>query len=160
MPRLQACVEGLIERTTHTPYEVLIVAGREVEPGMAAWLKAMDELGAGMLRVVRADSTARSQWVDAAANQARGEYLLLLDTSIQVLDGQWLNEMLQHAQRPEVAVVGARLVDAQGRVVEAGRVLGFPVWQGQRSLVRMCSRAVICNVCKWCRIGVPLVGIA
>jgi len=41
-----------------------------------------------------------------------------------VLDGQWLNELLQHAQRPEVAVVGAKLVDAQGRVVEAGRVLG------------------------------------
>ncbi len=121
---LQACVEGLIERTSYSHYEVLMVAGHEVGADMAAWLQAMDELGVGMLRVVRALGDARSQLIDAAASQARGDYLLLLDVSVQVLDGQWLGELLQHAQRPEVAVVGAKLIDAQGRVVEAGRVLG------------------------------------
>lgn len=78
-----------------------------------------------MLRVVRANTgKLRSQLIDAAVAEARGEYLLLLDASVQVLEGQWLDEMLQHAQRAEVAVVGAKLVNTSGRVVEAGRVLG------------------------------------
>jgi len=124
LEQLQACVQGLIERTAHGHYEVLLVAGTEVAPGMAQWLQAMAELGAGMLRVVCHASRQRTELIDAAAAQARGDYLLLLDASLQVLDGQWLGELLQHAQRPEVAMVGAKLVDAQGRVVEAGRVLG------------------------------------
>jgi len=121
---LQACVEGLIERTAYGRYEVLLVAGPAVAADVDGWLQAMSELGAGMLRVVRELGGSRSQLLDAAAAQACGDYLLLLDASVQVFDGQWLDEMLQHAQRPEVAVVGAKLVDAQGRVVEAGRVLG------------------------------------
>ena len=121
---LQSCVEGLIERTAQGRYEVLMVAGAAAEGDMAAWLQAMDELGADMLRVIRSPGDSRIQLIDAAAAQARGDYLLLLDPGVQVLDGHWLDEMLQHAQRPEVAVVGARLVDGQGRVVEAGWVLG------------------------------------
>lgn len=124
LEQLQRCVQGLIERTADSRYELLLVAGARIEAGMAQWLQAMAELGAGMLRVLRKGGSQRAQLIDAAAAQARGEYLLLLDASLQVLDGQWLNELLQHAQRPEVAVVGAKLVDAQGRVVEAGRVLG------------------------------------
>ena len=124
LERLQACVQSLIERTADSRYELLLVAGARVQVGIAQWLQAMAELGAGMLRVLQQPGGQREQLIDAAAAQARGEYLLLLDPSLQVLDGQWLNELLQHAQRPEVAVVGAKLVDAQGRVVEAGRVLG------------------------------------
>lgn len=125
LARLQATLQGAIERTSNSHYEVLLVAGAEVAPDMAAWLQAMDELGAGMLRVVRANTgKLRSQLIDAAVAEARGEYLLLLDASVQVLEGQWLDEMLQHAQRAEVAVVGAKLVNTSGRVVEAGRVLG------------------------------------
>ncbi|WDY59462.1 glycosyltransferase [Pseudomonas sp. PSKL.D1] len=123
--QLQACVMGLIERTACNHYELLLVAGADVAPATDAWLEAMAELGAGMLRVVRVpQGRHRDELVDAAAAVARGEYLLLLAPALQVLEGQWLDEMLQHARRPEVAVVGGRLIDAQGRVIEAGRVLG------------------------------------
>lgn len=110
-----------------------------------------------MLRVVRANTgKLRSQLIDAAVAEARGEYLLLLDASVQVLEGQWLDEMLQHAQRAEVAVVGAKLVNTSGRVVEAGRVLGVSSVAGPASRVRTCRPVVTCNACKWFRIGAPL----
>lgn len=137
---LQACVRALIERTLSGGYELLLVAGPRVGAEMSGWLQAMAELDASMLRVVRA-SGERMQQVDAAVRQARGEYLLLLAPSVRVLDGHWLAELLQHAQRPEVAVVGGKLVDAQGVVVEAGTILGVssvagPAFAGESSQAR------------------------
>lgn len=122
--QLQACVEALIERTTNSRYEVLMVAGREVTSEMAAWLQAIEELGTDKIRVIRASGNSRAQLINLAAAQSLGEYLLLLDVNVRVVDGQWLDELLQHAQRPEVAAVGVKLIDAEGRVVEMGRVLG------------------------------------
>ncbi|TLP62870.1 MULTISPECIES: glycosyltransferase [Pseudomonas] len=124
LARLHACVQSLIEHT-HGHYEVLLVADQSQDQDVEAWLQAMGELDAQMLRVVRLPGQqSRESLLDAAAGQARGEYLLLLDASLQVFDEHWLQELLQHARRPEVAVVGAKLIDVQGRVVEVGRVLG------------------------------------
>lgn len=122
--RLQACVEGLIEHTASNRYEVLMVAGREVASDIAVWLQAIAELGADMVRVVHASGDTHAQLIDTAAAQSLGEYLLLLDVGVRVVESQWLDELLQHAQRPEVAVVGGKLIDSQSQVVEMGRVLG------------------------------------
>ncbi|MCO7516142.1 glycosyltransferase [Pseudomonas guariconensis] len=124
LARLQACVEGLIERTAQVRYEVLLVADAEVDPAMAGWLQAMAELETSLLRVPAVGEGEPTTLLDNAAAQARGDYLLLFSTTLEPLGEQWLAELLQHAQRPEVAVVGGKQVDARGRVVDAGTVLG------------------------------------
>src|SRR5690606_13489168 len=105
-------------------YEVLLVADAEVDPAMAGWLQAMAELETSLLRVPAVGEGEPTTLLDNAAAQARGDYLLLFSTTLEPLGEQWLAELLQHAQRPEVAVVGGKQVDARGRVVDAGTVLG------------------------------------
>jgi O-antigen biosynthesis protein len=41
---------------------------------------------------------------------AAGEYLLFLNDDIEVMQPDWLDAMLEHVQRPEVAVVGPQLL--------------------------------------------------
>lgn len=58
------------------------------------------------------------------AAQARGEYLVFLNNDTQVVSPDWLTALLEHAQRPEVGAVGARLHYPDGKIQHAGLILG------------------------------------
>jgi GT2 family glycosyltransferase len=123
---LQRCTESLIEQTSYTEYEILIVDEGRGDAAMAEWLGAMSQLGAAMLRVLNFDGrTGEAAIVNFAASHARGEYLLTLSPRSVICAGDWLAELLNHAQRPEVGVVGARLLSANGAIVSAGLILGL-----------------------------------
>lgn len=123
---LQSCIEGLIEKTAYTHYEILIVDNGSEDPAMPAWLAAMAQLGSAMLQVLDYPHAANAAAIhNFAASQARGQYLLLLSPNTLICAADWLDELLNQAQRPEVAVVGARMLSPQGTVVHAGLVLGM-----------------------------------
>jgi GT2 family glycosyltransferase len=53
---------------------------------------------------------------------ARGEFLLLLNDDVEVITPGWIEEMLAIAQEPDVGMVGAKLLFADGRLQHAGHV--------------------------------------
>ncbi|MBC3345759.1 glycosyltransferase [Pseudomonas sp. SWRI196] len=123
---LQRCTESLIELTAYSQYEILIVDSGTQEPAMLDWLANMAQLGASMLRVLRYvgdDSDAAVH--NFAVSQSRGEYLLFLSPHTVICESDWLDELLNHARRPEVAVVGARILSPQGAIVGGGQILGL-----------------------------------
>ena len=68
--------------------------------------------------VVRIDDYAQA---NAAAQSARGEYLLFLHAGMKPLErGDWLNEMLMHAARPGVGCVGSAILDGERFYRHAG----------------------------------------
>ncbi|XSS64929.1 glycosyltransferase [Pseudomonas sp. B11] len=123
---LQRCVESLIEQTAYNHYEILLVDAGSRDPAMADWLAAMAQLGASLLRVLACDGGGnQAALVNEVAAQARGEYLLLLSHDAQICTRDWLDELLNQAQRPEVGIVGARILAADGSILHAGQVLGL-----------------------------------
>ncbi|MCS4260642.1 GT2 family glycosyltransferase [Pseudomonas protegens] len=126
LPALQRCVEGLIEQTAYNHYEILLVAAGSRDPDMADWLAAMGQLGGNMLRVLPyAGPANQAALTNSIAAQARGDYLLLLSHDTRICTSDWLDELLNQAQRPEVAVVGARILATDGSILHAGQVLGM-----------------------------------
>ncbi|VVO09682.1 glycosyltransferase [Pseudomonas fluorescens] len=123
---LQRCVESLLEKTAYTEYELLIVDNASESAEARAWLASMAQLGSDKLRVLdyplEANVAAISNF---AAQQARGEYLLMLSPYAVITHDDWLDALLNHAQRPEVGVVGAKLFNSDGLVVHAGLILGL-----------------------------------
>ena len=57
-----------------------------------------------------------------AARQSRGEFLLFMNNDMEVIAPDWLEALVEHAQRREVGAVGARLVYPDGRVQHAGEI--------------------------------------
>lgn len=123
---VQRCVETLLEKTAYSEYELLLIDNGSESPQTLEWLDGMAQLGSDRLRV---EAFAQQGNVAAtrnfAAQQARGEYLLMLDPYAVITRGDWLDELLNHAQRPEVGVVGAKLFNPDGLVVHAGLILGL-----------------------------------
>lgn len=122
LARLQRCIDSLLEKTRYPHYEILLADhGDSAETG--AWLQGVAALGDARLRVVPCAGPALAQ--NRAAEVAAGEYLLLLSGESAVVSEEWLDELLNHAQRPEVGVVGGKLLTAAGRIDQAGLLLGL-----------------------------------
>lgn len=121
--QLQACMLSLLQRTRYQNHEILVADNASRSPQLRDWLGSLEAAGK-RVRVVRSEQAlAPSAMLNLASRQAQGEYLVLLDASVEVLNANWLEGLLNQAQRPEVGVVGGKLLDADGKVAEAGLVL-------------------------------------
>ncbi len=126
---LQRCVESVIEKTRYPAYEILIVDNGSDDADTCRYLDAIQareaEL-AGRLRVLRHPGAFNfSAMNNAAAATARGDYLLLLNNDTAALHDDWLDEMMGHAVRPDVGIVGAKLLYPDGKIQHAGVILGI-----------------------------------
>ena len=65
-----------------------------------------------------------SRFNNLAAAATDSEYLLFLNDDIEITQDDWLDALLEHAQRPEVGVVGPQLLYPSGKVQHAGMFLG------------------------------------
>ncbi|RMQ44898.1 Glycosyl transferase, group 2 protein [Pseudomonas cichorii] len=125
LPELQRCLQSILQRTRYQRYEVLIADNNSSSPELSTWLDQQEKLS-NRVRVFRADqrmSTAALR--NLVSQEAKGEYLILLDAQSQIVNVGWIESLLNQAQRPEVGIVGVRLVDREGTVTQAGLILGL-----------------------------------
>lgn len=131
---LERCLDSLLSTTTYPYYEVLIVDHGSQGQQTLDWLAAMGSMNSDKLRIVStvdADNEAGA-W-NLATQEARGDYLVFLGVHTRVSDGNWIEGLLNHAQRPEVGVVGPMILDSQDRIEYAGRVFGMEGFAGRPS---------------------------
>ncbi|MGH8147082.1 MAG: glycosyltransferase, partial [Rhodanobacteraceae bacterium] len=126
LPALNGLIDSLLAKTRYKNHELLIVDTGSQDPAVRAYLDGIEGLHNPQLRVLhQPQGSSHSALCNFAANQARGEYLILLKTDMAVLQEDWIEALLNHAQRPEVGVVGAKLHLPDGRIQHAGMVLGL-----------------------------------
>lgn len=126
LDHLQRCVESLLQNTRYPHYELLLIQDEPDAADVGSWLRALDALGEDRLRIISpTDQQPPHTALELGASHAHGTYLLLLSPETTIISGDWLGELLNHAQRPEVGVVGAKLVSPEGTVTHAGIILGL-----------------------------------
>lgn len=126
LPLLQRCVESIFEKTSYPAYELLLIDNASQQAESLSWFAGMQALANPALQVIRLDQRhSQAALFNLAAARAQGEYVLLLAADTAVIEPGWLEAMLNHAQRPEVGIVGARLIGADQRIRHGGLVLGL-----------------------------------
>ncbi len=116
----------MLENTAYPNHEILLLEQGGEAADVREWLLAVEGMGVEQVRVLRGDGQlSRGALRNLAASRARGEFLLWLDAGSGILDKDWLQQLLNHGQRPEVGAVGAKLLAADGRVCHAGWLLGL-----------------------------------
>ncbi|MGG7446447.1 glycosyltransferase [Kosakonia oryzendophytica] len=122
---LKRCIESLMEKTRYQHYELLIVDNQSVEDDACRFLNDLAALGLEQVRILRYDAPFNFAEINnAAAQQARGDVLVFLNNDCEIIDGEWLDALLEQALRPEVGLVGARLEYHDGRIQHGGYLLG------------------------------------
>ncbi len=119
------CMESLLEKTDYPNYEVIVVDNQSSQPDALHYYRTLQKRG--NIRVIRYPHPFNFAAIcNLAAKDAAGDYILLLNNDTEVIEAPWLSRMMMHAQRPEVGIVGARLVcPGRGLIQHAGIILGL-----------------------------------
>ncbi|MCC8471076.1 glycosyltransferase [Xanthomonas phaseoli] len=126
LPQAQRCLESILANTRYPHYEVLLLDRGTTEPDLHGWLGGIETLGMQQIRVLRfAAEPPREAVCNAAVEHARGEMVLWLAAGAAVMKADWLEQLLNHALRPEVGAVSGKLLRGDGTVHHAGMLLGL-----------------------------------
>jgi O-antigen biosynthesis protein len=126
---LKRCIETVLQQTQYANYEIIVVDNGSTDPEACAYLQTIEDKFteiASRIRVLRHPGAFNFSAMNnrAVREEARGDYLCLLNNDAAPVAGDWLGEMMLLARRPDVGVVGAKLHFADGRIQHAGVILG------------------------------------
>lgn len=125
---LRPCVESVLNKTAYPNFEVVIVDNNSTDSATLSYLTQLPAVDSRVRVLSYPGQYNFSAINNAAAREARGEYLLLLNNDTVVVQPQWLDRMMMYGQRPDVGIVGPRLVFPNGNVQHAGIIAGMGLY--------------------------------
>lgn len=122
---LKACIKSILQRTSYTNYEILIVDNQSTDPQTLRYLQQLSKRHAH-IRVLPYDYPFNYSAINNyAVEQCAGSIVGFINNDIEVLNAEWLTELVSHATRPEVGAVGALLFYPDLTVQHGGVVVGM-----------------------------------
>ena len=122
---LDKCLTSIYDKTEYDNYEIVIVENNSTEAETFAYYEKIQAEHSNIKVVMWESEFNYSAINNFGAGYAEGEYLLLLNNDIEVINGTWMEEMLGYCQREDVGIVGARLYYPDDTIQHAGVVIGF-----------------------------------
>ncbi len=139
---LRPCIESILAKTTYPNFELLIVDNDSDDPETLAYLQQLGAEGAASdlstfnsqlsparpprTRVVRFSGEFNFSAINNfGVSQTDAPLVGLLNNDLEIIHGDWLDEMVSHALRPEIGCVGAKLYYPDDKIQHAGVILGI-----------------------------------
>jgi len=121
---IRQCVTGLLHRTSYRHVEIVIVDNNSTDPEVLEFYRSLES--DPRVRVVPFDRPFNfSAACNRGAAASRGDLLLFLNNDIEVIDADWLGELVRWVQLPAIGVAGAKLLYPDGTIQHAGVVFGI-----------------------------------
>jgi GT2 family glycosyltransferase len=121
---LADCTRGLKEKTDYPSFNVVVVDNGSKQIRARALL---DSLRAdARFRVLdRPEPFNYAKFCNEGARVTSSPMLVFLNNDIRMIDAGWLKAIVRLAMKPQVGVVGAKLLFPNGKIQHAGVVLGL-----------------------------------
>jgi O-antigen biosynthesis protein len=122
---VERCLSSIFARAGYENFEVLLVdngsTDRKSLEVFEKWARRDRRV-----RILRYDVPFNFPKINNyAVTKSSGHYLLFLNNDTEVLSDDWLEAMVEQAQRPPIGAVGAFLLYADNTVQHAGVVIGI-----------------------------------
>lgn len=120
---LERCISTLLEKTLYSNYEVLVVDNQSKE---VRTQKYFEKIAAqNNIRVIPYDRPFNFSAINNfAVEGSNSELLCFLNNDIEIIDADWLSELVALLKRPNIGCVGACLLYPSGSVQHAGVLIG------------------------------------
>lgn len=116
---LQQCLDSIHRLSTYPNYEIILVDGYDIPESILQSIQGPNPRS--KLRLIRCDQPFNfSQRMNLGAKAAQGNVLLMLNDDTEVITPDWIEALLELAQQPDIAAVGAKLLFPNGRIQHAG----------------------------------------
>jgi O-antigen biosynthesis protein len=123
---LDKCLKSIFAKSTYPNFEILIVDNNSVEARTQEvfqyWLRKQPQ----RLRVLPFNEPFNfSRLNNFAVGQTQSEYVVFLNNDTEVITADWLEAMVEQAQRPTIGAVGGLLLYPDNTIQHAGVVTGL-----------------------------------
>ena len=123
---LDTCLKSIFSLTTYPNYEVVVIDNGSVEDKTHECFDYWREKESDRFKCYRYDVPFNySRINNYGVVKARGEYLLFLNNDTEVISSDWLEAMVEQAQRKSIGAVGGLLLYPDDTIQHAGVVLGL-----------------------------------
>ena len=122
---LDLCIRSILERATYENLEFIVIENNSTEKETFAYYEKIQK-EFPQVHVVKWEREFNYSAINNFGAQfAKGEYFLFLNNDTEIISKDLFEEMLGYAQRPEVGIVGVRLLYQDNTIQHAGVVIGF-----------------------------------
>jgi len=121
---LAKCINSIRNQTQYSNYEITVINNLSDDPKT---LKFFEELkSANIAKVLNFNRPFNFSAINNyAASKTDGPILCLMNNDIEVLDPHWLSEMVSHACRSKIGVVGCKLLYPNRTIQHGGIITGI-----------------------------------
>jgi len=121
---LLKCINSILEKSSYINYEFIIVENNsKIKETFELYERFKENPKITILNWNNPFNYSKIN--NYAEKYAKGEVLLFLNNDTEVINEDWLERMLEYAQRADVGVVGAKLYYPDNTVQHAGVILGM-----------------------------------
>lgn len=120
---LRVCLDALLAKTSYQNIEIICIDNQSSEDGLELFKEQYSSLD-NRIRFELFDEEFNYSRInnEAVKNYSTGEYILLLNNDIEIITPDWIEGLLEHAQRENVGAVGAKLLFGDSSIQHAGIV--------------------------------------
>ncbi len=127
---LDVAITSVIELTEYKNYEIIIVENNSTEEKTFEYYKQIAEKHKNIQIVYFEGGFNFSAINNFGRKSANGEYLLLLNNDVRVINGGWLTDMLGRCMQDGVGIVGAKLYYPDDTLQHGGVITGLGGYAG------------------------------
>lgn len=121
---LKKCVDSIYSKTSYKNFEIIIVDNASEEDNTKSYLEECKQKN--NIIVLNYDKEFNySKINNYAVENAKGEYVILLNNDTEIISEDWIEMMLGYASREHIGAVGAKLFYFDNTVQHVGVVLGL-----------------------------------
>ncbi|MBE0698585.1 MAG: glycosyltransferase, partial [Anaerolineaceae bacterium] len=121
---LKRLMDSIFEKSTYLNYELLIVENHSQEEETFTYYSELEKNP--KIKILEwKEEFNFSEVNNFAVERSSGDVILLLNNDLEVISEHWLERMLEHALRPEIGAVGAKLYYPNNTIQHAGVIVGL-----------------------------------
>ena len=129
---LEKCLHSIWTKTEWDNYEVIVIENNSTDPKIFDYYKEAEKRYDGLKVVQYPEKGFNFSGINNFGRKfASGEYLLLLNNDVEVVNGDWLTELLRQCAHPDgAAICGAMLYYPDDTLQHAGVITGLGGYAG------------------------------
>ncbi|MGP4963624.1 glycosyltransferase family 2 protein [Psychrobacter celer] len=121
----EQAVRSILEKTTYPNYDILIIDNGSEKQETFDFFEQI-QADDSRVSVIRYDHPFNYSAINNfGAAHTDGDIIGLINNDVEVINPEWLTEMVMHTIRPDIGCVGAKLYYANGQIQHAGVILGI-----------------------------------
>ncbi len=122
---LRKCIDSIRALTTYPNFEIIVIDNDSDDPETLEYLEDQSKASNGF-RILKIKGPFNySSLNNQAVKESHGDYITLINNDVQVINAEWLDEMIGLAIQPGVGAVGAKLYYPNDTIQHAGIILGL-----------------------------------